>query len=656
MLTFVKAHVWKYKSIEDSTPVVIDDRVTVLVGKNEAGKTCFLEALYKALPLNDKDAAFEVVFDYPRKDYIRYKAQHDAKQYAKVVELTFRINADSADKINTDVFGGIQVIRSGTICTRSVNYNNEASTGFSIDESAALAAFKKQLSCAEHLDEVFDGMNTFAEVLKKIESLTLSADNKLSRFAKQWREWTKDAVSDLGLVNGHVWKQYLAPTIPKFLYFNDYRILQGKINLPALSQRKTQSKCNESDETVLGLFDLAGVTIDELNSESGYEDSKAKLEAIGLNITQQVFEYWKQNTELSVEFDIKADPRDQPPFNNGRNLYIRIKNGRHGVSLPFDQHSKGFIWFFSFMAWFSAISNRVGTRAPLTLLLDEPGLNLHALAQADFLHYIHDLSQKHQIIYTTHSPFMVESGHLENVRVVEDRPKDGTKVTADLEGSGEDSLFPLQAALGYSIAQNLFIAKNNILVEGPADFLLLHHMSLLLETSGGEGLKDAILVPVGGLDKLATFVALLGANDLNLVVLHDHAGAPHQKLEDLVRQKLIERKRVFDYSMFRGTPNQPTDIEDLFPPVLYLDAFNATYANELKGRTVTVTDLPERPRIIERLDAWLEQERIKLLKAGGFNHYRVAQALLPRLTTEKLDAATRSNFKDLFAKLNEVSA
>src|SRR5690606_8714526 len=136
-----------------------------------------------------------------------------------------------------------------------------------------------------------------------------------------------------------------------------------------------------------------------------------------------------------------------------------------------------------------------------------PGLNLHALAQADFLTYIHDLSEKHQIIYTTHSPFMVDSSRLEDVRVVEDRVKEGTKITGDLAGSSDESVFPLQAALGYSIAQNLFIAKKNVLIECPSDLFILQHMAALLEACGKQGLGDAILVPVGGLDKLATFVA-----------------------------------------------------------------------------------------------------------------------------------------------------
>ena len=88
MLTLVKAQVWKYKSIEDSTPVALADGVAVLVGKNESGKTAFLEALHKALPLGA--AKYDYVTDYPRKDLVRYRPQHEAKNYQKTVELTFR--------------------------------------------------------------------------------------------------------------------------------------------------------------------------------------------------------------------------------------------------------------------------------------------------------------------------------------------------------------------------------------------------------------------------------------------------------------------------------------------------------------------------------------------------------------------------------------
>lgn len=652
VITLTKAQVVKYKSIEDSTPVTIEKDLTVLVGKNESGKTAFLEALNKALPL--ADTKFDIVYDYPKKDYVRYRKDHDAKSYAKVVDLTFCIDDGLANKINNEVFDGVTVINPGHTFTRATDYGNRSTIGLRLDQEAAMAALKKSLDGIEHVDEVFAGTRFLEDVVANIEAKKLPTDSSLGVFAKTWRDRFAKAAAGWNFIDWHIWNAYLSGSMPRFFFFDDYQMLEGKINLESLNQRQTAnpSQLTEADKTALGLFELAGTNVAELMSEEGYENSKAKLEAIGLAITQEVFQYWKQNQELAVEFDIKADPKDQAPFNNGKNLYIRIKNLRHGVTVRFDQRSKGFIWFFSFMVWFSAVENRLGTDKDLILLLDEPGLNLHALAQADFLDYIDTLSESRQIIYTTHSPFMVESDHLDKVRVVEDRPMEGTRVTGELEGSSEGSLFPLQAALGYSIAQNLFIAKKNILIEGPADLLLLQHMSALLEQCGKSGLLEGVLVPVGGLDKLATFVALLGANKLAIVVLHDRASAPHQKLESLIHQKLIERKRVLDFSMFRTPDNIETDIEDLFPEALYVTAFNATYKKELKGATLGATDLPPHPRIVERINQWLKGKSITLLKDGGFNHYRVAQVLLPMLTDTSLSAPDFDRFEKLFAHVN----
>ncbi|MCX6591847.1 MAG: AAA family ATPase [Acidobacteria bacterium] len=631
--------------------MALDAEVTTLVGKNESGKTAFLEALHKALPLGD--IKYNYVADYPRKDLVRYRPLHETKDYQKTVELTFRIEKALADKINKEVFGGAEVVAAGSTFTRETTIANTNSIGFQFNQQAALAALQESLGDLEHKEEVFDGAKALADVLTRIEGLNLAADSKLANFATQWRG---RAIKENGweLVEGHIWEIYLSPAMPRFLYFADYNLLEGKINLPALQQRVGAKQLTDADETAQGLLQLAGTTLAELMSEQGYENAKAKLEAIGLNITQKVFEFWKQNQDLDVEFDLKGDPRDVAPYHNGLNLYIRIKNRRHGVTVPFDQRSKGFIWFFSFLVWFDAVQTRAATTMPLVLLLDEPGLNLHALAQADLLAYIRDLSKQHQVIYTTHSPFMVDSARLHDVRVVEDNVKNGSKITGDLAGSSDESVFPLQAALGYSIAQSLFIAKKNILVEGPADLILLQHMGAMLEADGKPGLGDAILVPVGGLDKLATFVALLGSNKLRLAVLHDRASSPHQRLEDLVRQKLIERKRVLDFSMFLDPQPSEADIEDLLPTDTYIAAFNWAYAKELNGLVLTAAELGAHPRVIERINQWLKTKGIVLLKDGGFNHYRVAQAMLPTLTVAALQSTELARFERLFAKIGEV--
>jgi predicted ATPase len=649
MLTLVKAQVWKYKSIEDSTPVELPGPVTVLVGKNESGKTAFLEALHKSLSLDG--AKYDYIADYPRKDLVRYRPQHEAKDYQRVVQLTFRVEKPLADRINKEVFGGAEVIAAGTTFTRDTTIANTNLISFYVDQKAALAALQKPLADLEQKNEAFEGTTRLEDALTKIEALGLPADNRLAAFAVQWRARAIKPAG-WGLVDGHIWQTFVSPALPKFLYFDDYKLLEGKINLPSLQQREADHQLTDADETAQGLLQLAGTTLKELMSDEGYETAKAKLEAIGLNITHKVFDFWKQNQELDVEFDLKADAKDTPPYNSGVNLYIRIKNRRHGVTVPFDQRSKGFIWFFSFLVWFDAVQSRAETDDALILLLDEPGLNLHALAQADFLAYIRELSEQHQIIYTTHSPFMVDSARLEEVRVVEDRVKEGTKITSNLAASSDESVFPLQAALGYSIAQNLFIAKKNLLVEGVADLILLQHMATLMEAGGKLGLGDAILVPVGGLDKLATFIALLGANKLKLVVLHDRASTPQQKLDDLVRQKLIERKRVLDFSMFIDPQPSEADIEDLLPTDAYIAAFNSAYAKELKGMTLVAGELGPQPRIIERINHWLKAKGVTLLKDGGFNHYRVAQAILPALTAAALKPDEFARFERLFERVN----
>ena len=110
-----KAQVWKYKSIEDSTPVDISQEITVLVGKNESGKTAFLEALHKAKSLDGME--YNYVADYPRKDLVTYRRKHNDKDYQRVTQLTFQIDEELANKINNEIFANACVIPASTTFT-----------------------------------------------------------------------------------------------------------------------------------------------------------------------------------------------------------------------------------------------------------------------------------------------------------------------------------------------------------------------------------------------------------------------------------------------------------------------------------------------------------------------------------------------------------
>lgn len=174
------------------------------------------------------------------------------------------------------------------------------------------------------------------------------------------------------------------------------------------------------------------------------------------------------------------------------------------------------------------------TEENLILLLDEPGLSLHARAQLDLLNSIDThLAVGRQVIYTTLSPFMVGTELLNRVRIVEDQgPEHSSTVTNDAGRTSDlDNLFPLQAALGYDIARNLFIGNRNIVVEGTSYFIYLNLLSSHLVAKGRPGLPDSVrLLPAGGATNIPTFIALLGGI-LDFVLLLD-GDASQQRIQE----------------------------------------------------------------------------------------------------------------------------
>ena len=233
------------------------------------------------------------------------------------------------------------------------------------------------------------------------------------------------------------------------MYFGDYDLLPSKTNLTELAQRVAEAAADPKLLTsehrgVLALLRMADLDIADFATPGGYEPLRAKIEGVSISLTDQIMEFWKQNEDLEVVVDIQTDSIDMAPYNNGPNLYLRIANRRHrGVTTPFRQRSRGFIWFFSFLVWFDNVQHQLlesnQPNRPLILLLDEPGLSLHALAQQDFLRYIENLAKRHQVLYTTHSPFMVDQ--FSRVRLVEDRRDIGTVITDTVVGADKRTLF-----------------------------------------------------------------------------------------------------------------------------------------------------------------------------------------------------------------------
>jgi AAA15 family ATPase/GTPase len=279
--------------------------------------------------------------------------------------------------------------------------------------------------------------------------------------------------------------RYFERWAPRFFYFDEYSVMRGRVSVQDLRGKVANKQVDESDRTFLAFLKVGGAELQEFEDEANFERLTRSLEATANGINREVFAYWTQNKQLRVNVQVSnANPNDPPPLNAGTILNVRIFNDRHGVTVPFDERSRGFVWFFSFFAYFSDLQADAGS---LILLLDEPGLSLHAKAQGDFLSFIEDrLSKEFQVIYTTHSPFLIDPRRLDRARTVEDKDNEGTVISSDVLRNDHDTVFPLQAALGYELAQTLFIGPDCLLVEGPSDLIYLQVLGEAVRGAGGE--------------------------------------------------------------------------------------------------------------------------------------------------------------------------
>jgi len=226
------------------------------------------------------------------------------------------------------------------------------------------------------------------------------------------------------------------------------------------------------------------------------------------------------------------------------------------------------------------------------------------------------------------------------VRTVEDVDREGTKVSADVLSTSKDTRFPLQAALGYDLAQTLFLGPDNLVVEGPADYLYLQVMSGHLRAHGRTPLDPRwVIVPVGGLDKIPTFVALLGAQ-LNVAVVLEVSGGGTQKVNSLVQRGIIAGEKLIPLTEFTTTAE--ADIEDLFEVPFYLDLLSRSDA-----ASVTSSHLKGSGRILRRVEA---------ATGASFDHYRPARYLLEHQLEllAEIDSGTLDRFEALFRRANAL--
>lgn len=620
-----------YRNILDSTEVAVQKDVTTLVGMNESGKSAMLDALYRLNPVYDD--GFVERDDYPRWRWKRDGRKSDLSKVSPI-EATFVL--DEADQ---EALTG--ALGHGAVTDPSVTvgrcYSGELWIRVDVDEQRLVDQVLEGHPNAKSLAQQNDTLASLRQALSA-ETEPASADEDeaddgptddqkaLQRLNERFG--TKDDP-------GAKARAIIKARLPKFFRFASYQNLEGRVDVRTLRTNEDERPGASSKQTARALLMLADTDIDAITDEE-FESRTAELEAASSDLSREMKEYWSTNPELRIKVEIEPVTETDPYGRKSvvRYLNFRVEDRKHDFTNNFALRSSGYQWFFSFLAAFSEFEN---LDEDVIILLDEPALTLHAKAQRDFLRFINDrLAPVGQVIYTTHSPFMVEQ--IERVRIVEDRGDDvGSITSSDALAVGEDSAFPLQAALGYDLSQNLFIGERNLLVEGPSDLAYLDVISRHLRDNEREGLDERWrILPAGGASNVPAFVTLLGRK-IAVTVLLDSGTEGSGRVEAAITANRIDGKRV----VFVGEvlQQQHSDIEDLFTPGDYLGLYNAAF-----GKRHKVGNLPNHAdRIIKRLESL----------DGKFDHWRPAEALLrDPAAVGRLSATTLDNFEQLAKRIN----
>jgi predicted ATPase len=655
-MKLARVHVTEFQSVRDSAPFETGD-ITCLVGKNESGKTALLQALYRLNPVIEAHGRYSATEDYPRWEVEDYRLDVEAgkRPPARVARAEFAL--DAADREAVEAVAGPQALRGDTLALAK-GYDNLLRAECAVDEEAAFRHAVSRETLPLAVAEQLAGCGTITDTLgvlgraEPVEAVRkLAALLREVQFRRGFAHYIADAV--------------LAPRAPKFLYFDDYYQLQGRANIEALKARVAEGRLERSDYPLLGLINRARLKIDDLLDPARTRDLKNRLEGAGNHLTRQIVKYWSQNRHLQLRFDVRPARRDDPlGMREGSNLWSEVYDAKHMVTTELGTRSKGFVWFFSFLAWYGDIQRE---KQNVILLLDEPGLSLHARAQADLLRFFEsEVKGHHQLLYSTHSPFMIDAGHFGRVRVVQDlgiegdepleAPGGGTRVVADLAEASPESLSPLEGALGDELARSLFDAPHTLAVEGVPDLLYLETMSALLAEKGRPGLSKLwTITPVGGAGKLAAFAALAGAPAARCVaVLMDLQRADPQATENLFKTKLLAKNRVLTFADF--TWGREADIEDMFDPDFYLRLVNEDFRLADTGpvQLLSLGGGGSGRGIVRRLEAHFAQH--PLPGHQSFRRDRPARYLvetLPQLESA-ISPATFARFETLFEKLNKL--
>jgi predicted ATP-dependent endonuclease of OLD family len=507
---------------------------------------------------------------------------------------------------------------------------------------------------AEHLYELCSSEREARNILKRLEQLRADFNHLSNELKEQKDQLVHNSRITTGILGGQDAESALRqataemeqernyyspedfgrqiyPHLPVFEFFEDFSsLLPNKIDLEDLLNENRQA---EGYKAARNFLSVAGLNADFFR-EKNHRILKQKIENLNSEITIDFQDYWRQQVgkddKIRLHFELEHYDYTVPEKSGKPYLEFWIKDRQERLYPK--QRSRGVRWFLSFYLELKATAkvnhqNRV-------LLIDEPGLSLHARAQEDVLKVFEDLKGGLQIIYCTHSPHLIDLHKLYRIMAVQRaRAEDETSETVVLDArslntASSDTLSPVYSLMGTRLNDKQFIyPRHNIIVSDTIEFYYLDTMARLFDSEG-----RAHFIPASGTDAIPVIANLLFGWKIDFGLLtFDNKSS--KSVAEWVRKTIFAQretaymKKVCEYTGFPG-------IEDLFSTIDF-------------KRYI----LKQRIGITERNTVFIGANNLsRIILASDF----CSAVEQENLKKEDFDEETKENFSKLFNLIRDM--
>jgi energy-coupling factor transporter ATP-binding protein EcfA2 len=613
-----------FRSVSDSGWIEIDG-VTALIGVNESGKTNLLLPLWKLNPASEGE--INVTADYPRKRLSEFRRLEPQPVF---VEAEFQGDDDLVRQLAELTGRSHEQVRQ--ICV-SRDFEGRHHVSFPSLQLAPPAPAP-----------AIDTPNGSGEAARKADGPPASLP--------------MDAPEVVRLV---------LAALPRFVYYANYGNLDSEIYLPHVIENMARTNLGAKERakarTLRVLFQFVGLSPEEIlelgrgtarealplaepaqseNAEALAQKKKLRsilLQSAGSHLSDKFRERWKQG---AYRFRFEAD---------GDHFRIWVSDDQRPEEIELEARSSGLQWFLSFYLVF-LVESQAG-HAGAILLLDEPGLSLHPLAQKDLSLLLDGLAESNQLIYTTHSPFLVDADHLERVRRVYVEHDGSTRASAELRAADAHagqlgSGYAVRAALNLAVAESLLVGCEPVIVESAWDQQYLTAIKAVLSSAGRlRAGRDIVFSPSGSEKGVRPVASLLLGRDQTLPVAFVDSDAAGRRLAQALRAGMYSESphRVVQVGDFVNTAE--AEVEDLIPKELLVRELD---------RWQRVAEVPfadvvrDRQALVPQIEQWALSQGVELPRGWRTElAKRVTRALLAK-NHENLPAGTVDLWQRVFKR------